>query len=182
MNSARSACSGLRLPAPARRRTRSVTHNSVHAPRLLGLLASRLCAARRAGGMSCPAGAPGGSTSTCCCSAPMPALNSASRCRSKTSPTLIALTEAWQDSVVRSLRDVRTAMKRWSEDKTLAIRGTGGDLASCREEGRTGSPSASNTKCWRAGPAHRNRAHRGRAIRAVVTANIGLLLELHYAA
>ncbi len=62
-----------------------------------------------------------GSTSICCCSAPMPARNCASRCRRRTLPDTIALTEAWHHSVVRELRAVRTTMKRWSEDKTLPI-------------------------------------------------------------
>jgi uncharacterized protein (TIGR02444 family) len=34
---------------------------------------------------------------------------------------IVALTETWQNSVVRRLRAVRTAMKRWSEDGTLSI-------------------------------------------------------------
>jgi uncharacterized protein (TIGR02444 family) len=90
----------------------------------------------------------------------------------------IALTEAWQDSVVRSLREVRTTMKRWSEDKTLAIREPTATLRLAVKKAELDSERIEHEMLadW----ATNRNAPPERAPPAVVTANISLLID-HYA-
>ena len=86
----------------------------------------------------------------------------------------IALTEAWQDSVVRNLRAVRSAMKRWSEDKTLAITEPAATLRLAVKKAELDSERIEHDML--AGWAANRKAGAALPPQEAVAANIGLLL------
>lgn len=89
----------------------------------------------------------------------------------------IALTEAWQDSVVRGLRAVRTTMKRWSNDETLPIATPAAALRLAVKKAELDSERIEHEMLARW--AANREAGTPRAPQQAIAANIGLLLD-HY--
>ena len=90
---------------------------------------------------------------------------------------MVALTAGWQDSVVRSLRAVRSTMKRWSEDKTQPIAKPAAALRVAVKKAELDSERIEHEML--AGWAASREAAAARAPQEAVAANIGLLLD-HY--
>ena len=90
---------------------------------------------------------------------------------------MVALTEGWQDSVVRSLRAVRSTMKRWSEDNTQPIAKPAAALRLAVKKAELDSERIEHEMLtdWAAN----REAGAARAPQEAIAANIGLLLD-HY--